>query len=59
MKNAARAFNEAKNMVFVMFANAKLGKWVKKPLEQDGFDLSLTQLPKSLHTRSVNPTLTL
>lgn len=39
MKRAAREFNEAKDMMVTMFANAKLGKWVKKPSEQDAFVL--------------------
>ncbi|XP_025831168.1 double-stranded RNA-specific editase Adar isoform X2 [Agrilus planipennis] len=36
-KSKARKYNKAKNELFSAFADAKLGHWVKKPLEQDQF----------------------
>lgn len=39
LKKAARAFEEAKETFQASFSVAKLGHWVKKPLEQDSFEI--------------------
>ena len=38
-KKAAADFQSAKEQLFVSFKKAELGKWVKKPMEQDEFSL--------------------
>jgi len=39
VKRAARGFGEAKEMLQSALVMARLGQWIKKPLEQDTFDL--------------------
>lgn len=58
LKQAAREFNEAKQMMISMLLNAKLGRWVKKPPEQDCFDLVVdaaisTNTTDDLHSDSM------
>ena len=38
-KKAAEAFQNAKSELFAAFSRADLGKWVKKPIEQDDFGI--------------------
>lgn len=40
-KRAARAFDEAKEKLQASLFSAKYGKWVKKPLEQDQFEIPM------------------
>ena len=40
LKHAAQAFGEAKAMLQSSFTLARLGQWVKKPFEQDSFEIS-------------------
>lgn len=40
LKKAAREFGEAKEMLQSLLVVARMGQWVKKPLEQDGFELA-------------------
>jgi hypothetical protein len=39
LKKAAQAFGIAKEMLQSSFMIARLGQWVKKPLEQDSFEV--------------------
>lgn len=39
IKRAARGFGEAKEMLQSALVIARLGQWIKKPLEQDTFEL--------------------
>ena len=39
VKKAAHGFEEAKEMLQSSLIVARLGQWVKKPLEQDGFEI--------------------
>ena len=39
VKRGARCFAEAKSKLEAAFASAKLGNWIKKPLEQSCFEL--------------------
>jgi len=39
VKKAAQDFEEAKEMLQSSLIAARLGQWVKKPLEQDGFEI--------------------
>ncbi len=39
LKRAARAFEKAKEMLRFSFATARLGHWIKKPLEHDSFEI--------------------
>jgi len=39
VKRAARGFGEAKEMLQSALVIARLGQWIKKPLEQDTFEL--------------------
>lgn len=43
-KEAAKDFQDAKNVLFKAFAKADLGNWVKKPMEQDEFHLWRKQI---------------
>lgn len=39
LKKAAQSYGEAKDMFQSSFTIARLGQWVKKPLEQDHFEI--------------------
>jgi len=47
VKRAARAFGEAKEMLQSALVTARYGQWIKKPLEQDMFELSFEMSRKS------------
>ena len=40
-KLASKAFQEAKNQLFAAFKKSELGTWVKKPMEQDEFNVTV------------------
>lgn len=44
LKRAAHAFDEAKEKLQASLLSAKYGKWVKKPLEQDQFEITINTL---------------
>ncbi len=43
LKRAAQAFGEAKQMLQSSLVIARLGQWVKKPLEQDSFEIAFDE----------------
>ena len=51
-KMASSAFQEAKKELFLAFSKADLGQWVKKPLEQDEFELEWTKEGIAIKSRS-------
>lgn len=52
LKQAAQAFGEAKEMLQSSLVIARLGQWIKKPLEQDSFEIPFdgSQLVFSQHS---------
>jgi len=45
-KKASTDFQKTKSELFKAFSKAELGAWVKKPMEQDDFQLSITEVKK-------------
>ena len=54
LKKAAQAFGAAKDMLQLSFMIARLGQWVKKPLEQDSFEVPFHVNQLSLDSRPVH-----
>ena len=59
VKKAARGFGEAKEMLQSALVMARLGHWIKKPLEQDTFELpfemSRSEIVQKSAERCPNP----
>lgn len=45
LKRAAQAFGEAKEVLQSSFVVSKYGEWIKKPLEQDSFEIPFQLCP--------------
>ena len=55
LKKAAQAFGEAKEMFQSSFMIARLGQWVKKPLEQDSFEVPFLASQLPIDSRAPSP----
>ena len=55
LKRAAQAFGEAKEMFQSSFMIARLGQWVKKPLEQDSFEVPFLASQLPIDSRAPSP----
>ena len=57
LKRAAKAFDEAKEMLQSTFVIARLGQWVKKPLEQDSFEIPCQKTDVKIEKSDDLPTI--